>query len=67
MARAEVGHVAGPELGVGAAHPGPVDVDDDLAVGRDRVGDFVHRPLARGGDDECSHWFIIPIKREEAE
>ena len=42
----QVGHLAGPELHVGAAHTDSVDVDDDLALAGDRIGNVL-RPRLR--------------------
>ena len=44
VALVQVGHLAGEELDVGAAHADPLDVDDDLARGRHRRG---RRPAPR--------------------
>ena len=48
----EVGHPTREELGVRAAHTGPLDVDDDLADRGDWLVDLLHGGTARSGDDE---------------
>jgi hypothetical protein len=55
VALVQVGHLPGPELEVGAADAGPVDVDDDLTGPRDRVRNLQHGARAGRGDDERLH------------
>ena len=55
VAVVEVGHLAGEELDIGPAHPGPLDVDDGLAGPRDGRGDLLDAGLPRGGDHEGPH------------
>ena len=51
----DVGHLAGVELDVGAADADPIDLDEQLSRGGDRIGHVAHRRLARRGDDERAH------------
>ena len=51
----EVGHLAGPELDVGAADADAVDIDDDLTRRGDGIGDLFDRAFAGRVDDESPH------------
>jgi hypothetical protein len=51
----QVGHLAGEELRVGAAHPAPLDVDDDLARPGDRRRHVAYLGTPGTGDDEGTH------------
>jgi hypothetical protein len=51
----QVGHRAEEELGVGAAHPHALDVDDHLTRSGLRIVDVLHLPASGAGDDEGSH------------
>ena len=51
----QVGHLAGEELDVGAADPGPFDVDDDLTGDRVRDRHLLHGSLPRPGEHEGPH------------
>jgi hypothetical protein len=55
VAVVEVGHLAGEELDIGPAHPGPLDIDDDLTGPRDGRVDLLDASLPRGGDHEGPH------------
>ena len=55
MALVEIGHLAGPELDVGAADTNPVDVDDDLPGAGDGIRDLLDRTQVRRGDHEGLH------------
>ena len=55
LAGTQVGHVPGEEFHVRAAHAGPLDIHDDLAGGRRRRIDVLHRAMAGPGDHECAH------------
>ena len=67
MALLDVGHLAGVQLDVGAADPHPLDFHEQLARRGDRIGHFLHRGLAGGGDDERAHHAasILPGIRDE--
>jgi hypothetical protein len=51
----QVGHLAGEELHIGAAHPDPLDVDDHLPRSRLRGRYLLDRALQRSGEDEGPH------------
>jgi hypothetical protein len=55
LAGVQVGHRAGEELDVGAAEPGALDIDDDLARACLGRVDVMHPGFARSGDDERAH------------
>ena len=55
MALLQVRHLTAEELDVGAAHPGPFDVDDHLpTIGAWRV-DLIDRTPTRTGHDKRAH------------
>jgi hypothetical protein len=55
VAGVQVLHLSAEELHVGAAHPDPVDVDDDLPGARGGRSHLAHRPLPRRRDHEGAH------------
>ncbi len=55
VALMQVGHVAGEELNVGPAYPGPLDVHHHLAGRGYRRLDLGHGEVARAGEYERSH------------
>ena len=55
MSLVQIGHLAVPELDIGAADAGSENVDDRLALAGDGVGNLIDRALVGSRDDERSH------------